>query len=707
MKKLALLILPLVALFTSLVMQVPAAHAANTSDVIDDGIFNKASTMSAADIDFWLNNYFGSSSCISPSSGFLTPDPQGFHNGAYQFGGNVSAGQAIYDIAQNYDINPWVILTTLQKEQSIITGSAGCHSNTPDPSNTFPCYINDNHPNGPCTTACPYSGGCMPIAMSYYCPGNCLATVEGFSLQISGGTWALRWAQERAYGNLTGYPGYDSGDESIHYLGPMTAGYRQRWNTDSSNYYDGTWTDSNGQTTTISNGATASLYSYTPFINDTNFSTIFQNWFGSPYNTYAAQPTWQAVYTDSSKTTNLGWGASLLPGQNAWVVLVMKNTGSVTWTNNSGSTPVRVVTYGPWGRQSPFCTSAWVIQCSRPAVMDEASIAPGQSGTFEFPVTAPTAPGTYSEAYSLIVDGVTTFSSGVAVVPFTVTPYSYNAQPVWQAVYADSSKSGTPTWNANFIPGQTGWAVVVMKNSSNFTWTKTGINAVRLITYGPWGRASSICYGAWLPVSPGCSRPAGLDESSVAPGNDGTFEFPFAAPAVPGVYNEPFSLIVDGQSVFSSGVVNLQVNVQPLAYTAQPVWQGVFTDSSKSTNLGWNATVSHYPANYWVVLVMKNTSNFTWTKNGGGYDVRLITYGSFGHQSVFCNANSGWIATNPICTRPATFDESNVPPGSNATFEFRVDTPFNPGAYNEAYGLIIDGRSTFTSGVANVQFTVQ
>ena len=253
------------------------AAAVDPSNLVSDSVFEDDASMSAPQIDAFLDTY--ASSCISQNH-FSTPDPLGYSStsNSYTFGGNVTAGQAIYDIAQNYHINPQVILTTLQKEQSVVTGGAGCYATTPNAANAVssPCGT----ARSPCTTACPYGGGCLPIAMSYSCPNDCYAGIEGFSNQISGGTWLLRFAEERAYGNLTGYAGYDQGDDSYNYSGPMTPGYRQRVAGGPSIYYDGTWTTNDGTSVTITNGATASLYTYTPFLSgNQNFVNLFQNTF--------------------------------------------------------------------------------------------------------------------------------------------------------------------------------------------------------------------------------------------------------------------------------------------------------------------------------------------------------------------------------------------------------------------------------------------
>ena len=92
----------------------------------------------------------------------------------------------------------------------------------------------------------------------------------------------------------------------------------------------------------------------------------------------------------------------------------MKNTSDITWTNSGGftTTDVRLATSSPWGRQSLICDNTWVINCTRPAALKEASVAPGEYGTFEFSIKAPMTSGTYVEAFAPVVDGRTVFSSG-------------------------------------------------------------------------------------------------------------------------------------------------------------------------------------------------------------------------------------------------------------------------------------------------------
>jgi hypothetical protein len=295
LRRLPLIICCMVAVVGFVALPPVKAAAFDPNHIIEDSVYVNTGSMDATAIDNFLNSQ--PQSCLSTNHGFTTPDPTGWSqsvssNHGYTFGGNVSGGTAIYHTAQIYHINPQVILATLQYEQGIVGGVAGCHYNTPDSSATYTCDLWHNGGSYTCTTACPYSGGCVPIGMSNQCDaGNCDATYEGFSLQLLSGTWLERFGQERAYGILNGYPGKDPGDENIYYGGPMTQGYRQRSSSSPSIYFDGTYTV-NGSSLFMTNGATAARYYYIPSIGgNQSFSSTFTNWFGSPTNVCGSDPT--------------------------------------------------------------------------------------------------------------------------------------------------------------------------------------------------------------------------------------------------------------------------------------------------------------------------------------------------------------------------------------------------------------------------------
>jgi hypothetical protein len=70
-----LLLAPLFAVLT------PGGHASaftmNSNRIIDDAVFSNSHTMSANDINNFLNSFPGS--CISPNSGFSAVDPIGYN----------------------------------------------------------------------------------------------------------------------------------------------------------------------------------------------------------------------------------------------------------------------------------------------------------------------------------------------------------------------------------------------------------------------------------------------------------------------------------------------------------------------------------------------------------------------------------------------------------------------------------------------------
>ena len=107
---------------------------------------------------------------------------------------------------------------------------------------------------------------------------------------------------------------------------------------------------------------------------------------------------WSMVSQSSSTGT-----FEMTPGSTSQFTLVAKNTGNVTWTNNSS--PVRLGTWNPTNRQSAFYDSSWVSP-ARPALMQQASVAPGQNGTFVFTIHAPSKTGSYTERFNLAEDGV-------------------------------------------------------------------------------------------------------------------------------------------------------------------------------------------------------------------------------------------------------------------------------------------------------------
>lgn len=221
--------------------------------VMANSVFDNASTMSVAQIQAFLNQF--PNSCIKSYQGPLP-------TGKDSYGANASAAQIIYASAHLWGLNPQVILATLEKEQSLVSGGGGCASwrfwsamgyGCPDGSNRY------DYPDIGVTGTC----------VRY-------KSWVGFSAQVNHGSWQLQFNRQRAEGNI-----HWNDDGDIPNYGFNTKGYRQQTASSGLTYYDGYY-PIDGQSVYMTNGATASLYTYTPhFGGNQAFYSLFTNWFGS------------------------------------------------------------------------------------------------------------------------------------------------------------------------------------------------------------------------------------------------------------------------------------------------------------------------------------------------------------------------------------------------------------------------------------------
>jgi hypothetical protein len=232
-------------------VNVPSAQAYTNSRLMDDQVFDDVNSMTEQQIRDFINAR--PNTCLTRvgagfGGGAIYPEPITY----WEYGGNVDAARVIYNSARYSDINPQVVLATLQKEQSLFTDTD--------------CLDQDGIARLPKAMG----QGCLEGGA---CPTEAYA---GFHKQVMKGAWQLKFNKERAIGNV------EWGDNgSISYGMPYTEGYRKACSTCANIYRDGFWTI-DGQTVKMETGATASLYRYTPHLGQA-FPSIFESWFGSTY----------------------------------------------------------------------------------------------------------------------------------------------------------------------------------------------------------------------------------------------------------------------------------------------------------------------------------------------------------------------------------------------------------------------------------------
>ena len=283
--------------------------------IIDDPIFDNGTSMSAKQINDGLNSF--PSSCISPANGFQAPNPVGYTpSGGFVFGANVTAGTVIAHTAQVYGIDPRALLATLQKEQGLVSGGAGCSVLRYTGAMGYGC------PDG--GTTYDYSGvnlySINGVAVTHV-EGTCVnsASKAGFSQQVIRGAWLLKFGEQRSKGNINwavvmhsfvwngydndAYPGAtnpenwdNSDDPQSCYGGPMTQGNYQVCPSGPTTFYDG-YRTIDGQAVHMNSGATAALYWYTPHLHGNQmFDDIFTAWFGSTIASVLIKGSGSTVY---------------------------------------------------------------------------------------------------------------------------------------------------------------------------------------------------------------------------------------------------------------------------------------------------------------------------------------------------------------------------------------------------------------------------
>jgi hypothetical protein len=524
----------------------------NPGHIIDDTVFTDANAMSEQAIQNFLDAKVGS--CDNSGSQSAAPYNSGTKRTLYDASigknttftcinqyyenisthannldsnpipsGAISAAQIIYNEAQQYQINPQVLIATLQKEQGLVT-------------DTWPWDSEYTE------------------AMGYACPDTapCASQYYGFYNQVSNAAW-----QFRQY--LTNPNNYNYVVGSDHVLWSPASGC-------------------GGANVTIQNEATAALYDYTPYqpnaaalanvsnsssggsgdscssYGNRNFWWYFNTWFGS---SLAPAFAWQAgpvVIEDQGQNAVIPTD-NMHSGERLYVQVSAENIGTTTWTN-SGSNPMRLGTVYPYNTYTPYCDTSWTVLCDRSSTLLESSVAPGQTGHFDFYMAVPNSKGAYRYYFEPVSEYQSWMSNDAGFNIYVNNTGFYQWQWLYFDAYTDSSKT-TPVDMNNVTKGQQIYIVLHAKNTSATVWSNSGSNPTRLGTTNPYDQNSPLCTTGWV----SCNRPATLDQSTLAPGQEGTFSFYIKAPSSLGVYRQYVQPVLEYQGWTAPSTQNIYMNV--------------------------------------------------------------------------------------------------------------------------------------------------
>lgn len=263
---------------------IPQLSGFNPNKLIDDKVFSNSKVYSNAEA---IQSFLESKGSVlaNKSSSFISTlrepvgnsslketleDPQSNSSNPR------TAAELIYDASKSSGINPQVILVTLNKEQSLITGR---QNSTPEQLQRA-----------------------LDFAMGFGCPDSqpCGEIYRGFYFQLFGGVDSennryLGAAKSlmKSFSTPGGRGPYFNG--SIAKVGdaitlPNTVGN-----------YDGVQPN---QSIVLGNSATAALYRYTPHVynGNYNFWKFFKEWFGSPNSGGDADPSGKELIKTSTNS---------------------------------------------------------------------------------------------------------------------------------------------------------------------------------------------------------------------------------------------------------------------------------------------------------------------------------------------------------------------------------------------------------------------
>ncbi len=367
----------------------------NATRIIDDALFFSPNTMNSGDIQAFLsakvpacdtngtqpsgrtgyptradwgraNGYAPPYTCLKDYSQSIQGSSADSYCGGSVSAGTKSAAQIIYDVSQACGVSSKVMIVLLQKEQSLVTDE-------------WPWSIQYRSATG------------------YGCPDTapCDAEYYGFFNQVYN---AAR--QFQRYVKQSGLFNYTGGKTNFVQYNPNAG--------------------CGGSNVAIQNQATAGLYNYTPYqpnqaalnnlygtgdscsaYGNRNFWRMYIDWFGSPLSTvaYAWMYEGQWAYSDAARTQQFTSVPTVAPGEKIYMRIKARNMGTQTWDSSF----LRLGTSRSMDRVSQFAEAGW-LSSVRPAQLTEASIAPGQIGTFDFAILGPSSAGTYNEYFNILAE---------------------------------------------------------------------------------------------------------------------------------------------------------------------------------------------------------------------------------------------------------------------------------------------------------------
>lgn len=243
----------------------------------------------------------------------------------------------------------------------------------------------------------------------------------------------------------------------------------------------------------------------------------------------------------------------------ATYTVTFRNTGRETWTRD-GRGFVSIYTHGPKYRTSIFEDPSWYGDV-QPVRIRESKVAPGETGTISFVLSAPLQTGNYSEVFYLASEDTAWIPGGRFAVEITVKAGSGGASgdlvPI-SSERADGFRALKLLVSARDLELETGATNnfrVGFKNAGDRTWTHSGSEPITL--FAEPGNSYSFRHGSW-PAQNVVTR---LASNEVKPGELTFLDFTLTAPVMKGSYVTRFVLTA-GSNPVEGGVLEIPIEVR-------------------------------------------------------------------------------------------------------------------------------------------------
>lgn len=334
-------------------------------------------------------------------------------------------------------------------------------------------------------------------------------------------------------------------------------------------------------------------------------------------------------------------------GQSYSVTVKVKNTGVNTWSRQNG--------YGLGAKNRH-----WGVQ--RIDLETAEKIAPGETATFKFRVTAPSQPGTYDYQWQLQRED-RFFGPPTPAQRVIVESGSNRVKFISQVVPSAMDVGGEYTVMVQFKnlgktnwSGASGYQLVAQNPTRNRTW---GVDHVKLDS-----------------------------DRSVPPGEVATIRFKMNAPLQAGEYDFQWQLYNEKLGFFGERTPNQRVAVggsgrgNDAEFVTQDI-PGLVTEPTPFA-------VVQRGANFHVTVMLKNAGTTTW--KAGVH--RLI--------SQRPRSNLTW-----FIDRVELSPKEEIRPGEFKSFSFTALAPSQPGIYDFEWQMSQDGIGVFGKPSQTVKITVR